>query len=78
MPCAFQLLASLADGCGRESTTTPTAAAAQGAAEAEALTTAVPRRRRDLQVSISRKGPHSVLTLRKEHRLSKTRQRNLE
>jgi hypothetical protein len=69
MPCAFQLLANLADGCGKESTTTITAAPAEGAAaEAEALTTAAPRRRRDTQVSIGRKVRHKVLTVGKNPR----------
>jgi hypothetical protein len=79
MSPAFQLLASLASGasgCEKESTTTTTAA--EGAAEAEALTTAVPRRRRDLQVSIIRKGRHNALTLRKERRLRKIKQRKLK
>jgi hypothetical protein len=78
MLCAFQLLASLAGGCGRQSTTTTTALAAEGAAEAEVLTTAVPRRRRDLQVSISRKGRHNVLALRNEHRLRKLKPKKVE
>lgn len=60
MPCAFQLLASLADGCEKGPTTpttsTTAAAAAEGASESEAITTAAPRRRRDLQVSVIRKG----------------------
>jgi hypothetical protein len=58
MPCAFQLLASFADGCGRGATTstTTTAASVEGAAEVQSPTTAVPRRRRDLQVSINRRG----------------------
>jgi hypothetical protein len=77
MPCAFQLLASLADGCETEATTTTTAAA-EGVAEAEAPTTAAPRRRRDLQVSVIRKGRHNVLTVRKERRLKKIKQRKLK
>jgi hypothetical protein len=79
MPCAFQLVASLAGGCEKESTSTTTAAAAaEGAAEAATPTTAVPRRRRDLQVSIIRKGRHNVLTLRKERRLRKIKQSKLK
>jgi hypothetical protein len=77
MPRAFQLLASLTGSSETEAPTTNTAAV-EGAGEAETLTTAAPRRRRDLQVSIIRKGRHNVLTLWKDRRQRETKQRTLK